>query len=422
MYLNSDGTYFPDVPGTGIVFMDTEDKDEDGNIDYNTLVVQNNQLTYNNTPFMMLIHENAFEGSRYFKFKTDGSYDILEKIPAADIKDLAGFTLKIDNKTMKYDPINGNTGDIIDVTIPKDYCNEMIINGDSYKPTNNIITLEFPVFTSELQNLIQSAVQEIKINDVVLNKNNNEFFLDGSDTIELESNENILKINLNSDLESKIKSGVQSVTINGEKLEGNDLVYSIEGTDTITVTGVGGKSFVSLNPDYANRVDSAVQSIVLNGQTLTKENNTFDIEGSDSINVETTAGKSVITLNDDLKSKIESSADSLTINGVEFSGPQFAFNVQGGSAYHTDGTETVRDTIKVVQDENTLTLSHYSLDVTHPLVPQTININETNSSVECLLGVTYDNLGHVTNSGRGLLNFKSLLERIAVLEEKLGIK
>jgi hypothetical protein len=420
MYLNSDGNYFPDVAGVGIVFMDAIDADGDGNIDYDTLLVNNGKLTYNNIPFLMLSHTEAFEGSRYFKFKTDGSYETFAKIDLDDIENMAAFTINVNGEKTVYNPKDGA---LLDITIPTDYCSEMIINNTSYKPINNVITLEFPVFTEEMRVLIQSAVQTLTLNNTTYSGPTISLNLESDETIDVNSIENGLKISLNSDLTNKIRSGVQSFTINGEKLIGNDLVYDIEGSDTITVESTGGKSSISLNSDYTNRVDSAIQTIELNGEILSKENNKYSIEGSDLIDVTATAGKSVVTLNTDLHNKIQQSAQTLTINGVSFDGPQFEFDVlSGNTMMRNDAGELVvaeMNTVAVEQNGSELTLSHYPIATIKPMVAQTINIDSSNSSVECILGVSYDNLGHVTTSGRGLLNFKAIFDYIDALEKRI---
>lgn len=421
MYLNSDGVYFPDVPGVGIVFMDVVDTDDDGNLDYDTLLVNNGRLTYNNIPFLMLSHTEAFEGSRYFKFKTDGSYESFDKIDLDDIENMAAFTINVNGEKTVYNPKNGA---LLDLTIPTDYCNEMIINGDSYKPVNNVITLEFPVFTEEMRVLIQSAVQTLTLNNTTYSGPTINLNLESDETINVNSIENGLKISLNSDLVNKIQSGVQSITINNEKLTGNDIVYDIEGSDTITVESTAGKSSISLKQDYTDRVDSAIQTIELNGEILNKENNKYSIEGSDSIDITTSAGKSVVTLNNDLKNKIQQSAQTLTINGVEFDGPKFEFDIiSGNTMMRNDAGEEVvaeSNTVAVVQEGSQLTLSHYPITTIKPMVAETINIDHSNSSVECILGVGYDNLGHVTTSGRGLLNFSKIFEYIDALEERIA--
>lgn len=402
--------------------MDNVDLDNDGHLDYDTLLVNNGKLTYNNVPFLMLSHTEAFENSRYFKFKTDGSYEPIDKIPLTDIEDMSAFTITVnkDEQKVVYTP---STGGLIDLTIPRDHCNEMIINGVSYKPVNNVITLEFPVFTEEMRVLIQSAVQTLTLNNTTYSGPTINLNLESDETIDVNSIENGLKISLNSDLANKIRSGVQSFTINGEKLVGNDLVYDIEGSDTITVESTGGKSLISLNSDYTNRVDSAIQTIELNGETLSKENNKYSIEGSDSIDVTATAGKSIVTLNETLKNKIQSSAQTLTINGVSFDGPQFEFDViSGNTMVQNDSGEEVlaeSNTVVVEQNGSQLILSHYPISTIKPLVAQSVNIDKTNFNVECLLGASYDNLGHVTNSGRGLLNFKSIFDYIDALEKRI---
>lgn len=420
MYLNSDGVYFPDVPGVGIVFMDAVDTDGDGNLDYDTLLVNNGKLTYNNVPFLMLSHTEAFEGSRYFKFKTDGSYESFDKIDLDDIENMAAFTINVNGEKTVYNPKDGA---LLDITIPTDYCNEMIINNTSYKPVNNIITLEFPVFTEEMRVLIQSAVQTLTLNDTTYSGPTISLNLESDETIDVNSIENGLKISLNSDLANKIRSGVQSFTINNEKLTGNDIMYDIVGSDTITVESTGGKSSISLNSDYTNRIDSAIQTIEFNGEVLSKENNKYAIEGSDSIDVTATAGKSVVTLNETLKNKIQQSAQTLTINGVSFDGPQFEFDIlSGNTMMKNDAGELViaeKNTVAIEQNGSKLTLSHYPITTIKPMVAQTINIDRSNSNVECVLGVGYDNLGHVTTSGRGLLNFKAIFDYIDALEKRI---
>lgn len=418
MYLNSDGNYFPDVPGVGLIFMDAIDSDNDGHLDYDTLLVNNGKLTYNNVPFLMLSHTEAFENSRYFKFKTDGSYEPIDKIPLADIEEMSAFTITVnkDEQKVVYTP---STGGLIDLTIPRDHCNEMIINGVSYKPINNVITLEFPVFTEEMRTLIQSAVQTLTLNNTTYSGPTIRLNLESDETIDVNSIENGLKINLNSDLTNKIRSGVQSFTINGEKLTGNDLVYDIEGSNTITVESTGGKSSISLNSDYTNRIDSAIQTIEFNGETLSKENNKYSIEGSDSIDITSTAGKSVVTLNETLKNQIQSSAQSLTINGQEFLGPKFSLNIESGNSYNSEGQVSVANSVKLTQNNETITLAHYDINVQRSMAAETYHITDTNYIVPFTIGVSYDNLGHVFNNSVGQLNFKALLDRIATLEEKV---
>lgn len=431
MYLNSDGTYFPDMNGIGFVFLSTEDLDGDGNLDYDTLLLNGGKLTYNNQPFLMLTHTDAYDGAKYYKFYTDGSYDIVNKIPLDDIGAMGNLVVEMEGNSEGVEIYNPYEGTVRAITIPTKWCNRIILSeapGDYIDVAANHeidLTGKFVgTITEEERSLILSSLQNIQINNITLNKNNNYLTLSGSETININTAGNTLTFSLNEGLGDKINTAVQSLTINNEKLTGNDLVYDIEGSDTITVSSTAGKSSISLNSDYTDRIDSAIQTIELNGEILNKENNKYSIEGSDSIDITTSAGKSVVTLNNELEKKIVNSAQTLTINGIQVNdSPQFEFDIISGNTMvkNDAGEEVVAEsnTVVVKQEGSQLTLSHYPIKTIMPMVPQTINIDKTNDSIKCSLGVTYDKLGHVTDSGLGLLNFSAIFGYIDALEERI---
>lgn len=431
MYLNSDGTYFPDMNGIGFVFLSTEDLDGDGNLDYDTLLLNGGRLTYNNQPFLMLTHTDAYKDAKYYKFYTDGSYDIVDEISLDDIEAMGNLIVEMEGSSEGVEIYNPYEGTKRAITIPTKWCNRIVLSevpGDYIDVTSDHeidLTGKFVgTITEEERSLISSSLQNIQINDITLNKNNNYLTLSGSETIDVNSSDNSITVGLNEELKGKLDTGVQSLTINDEKLTGNDLVYDIEGSDTITVSSTAGKSVISLDKNHLSKINSALQKLIINNIELTNENNSFDISGSDSIDITTIDNVSTVSLNEELKNKITSSASSLLINGQEFIGPTFEINIESGDTTTTnDSGETVtlvEDSVIVKQEGNTLSLSHYPITTIKPVVHATIEVSEVNPSAEYIIGMSYDDLGHVTNSGLGLLSFTSLLNRIAELEAKVA--
>lgn len=101
----------------------------------------------------------------------DGStklLSIVEKIPVSSMPEFSKLGISFvgsgEEVSYEYDP---NKNEDVTVEIRNDYCDTIIANGVEYKVSNNTINLGSPVWTEDLYDAIQSAVQKITFNGTV---------------------------------------------------------------------------------------------------------------------------------------------------------------------------------------------------------------------------------------------------------------
>lgn len=89
----------------------------------------------------------------------------------------------------------------VTIDIPEDYCESIIVNGQTYEAVDHVITLGETQWTDEYKNKLESALQSLTVNEVRLQSNNVGLNIAESDLIEVTQevlqNESTIELTLN---------------------------------------------------------------------------------------------------------------------------------------------------------------------------------------------------------------------------------
>ncbi len=207
-------------------------------------------------------------------------------------------------------------------------------------------------------------------------------------------------------------SGKGTLTLKIRKKEDTDNIlsqYSYDCDSSITanidIPTVYCKSITlnnsTLTPDSDNNININIatnycNSIVVEGQTYNVDNNNTITVGS-------------LGFTDQDRLALNSSIKSLTLNNIQYSGDNVIFNINATTGLVANNSSGKVD------------LSHYkSADyIENSNLPYTEYDIYNNNSITTIVNVQRDELGHITSYNNATLIFKTLVDKIKELEQRL---